>query len=281
MSNHLEMLLGSVGLEAEPTASLNGSDPVLPSRFRIGEAAATALAGTGLAANELWKLGGGTSQDISVDIKGAAASLISFLFQRMEEGEQPERDMARPLVNIYQAGDGRWVHLHGAFPNLAEGTMKVLGCENSEASVKAALVKWKALDLEDALAAEGLCGAMARSRDEWLAHDQGKALASAPPVEIIKIGDSDPEPVGARARPLGDTRVLDLTRVLAGPTCARTLASHGAEVLKINSPNLPSVPPFVIDTGHGKRSAWLDLDAPEGAETLRSLVKQADVFSQG
>lgn len=281
MSDQLKTLLTSVGLEAETSTTLNGCDPVMPSRFHIGEAAATALGATGLAANELWKLSGGKSQDISVDIKGAAASLISFLFQRMEEGEQPERDTTRALVNLYQAGDGRWVHLHGAFPKLADGTMRVLGCENSERSVKAAVQKWSAQDLEDALAAEGMCGAMARTRDEWLAHEQGKALSSVPPVDIIKIGQSEPEPIGARSRPLGGARVLDLTRVLAGPTCARTLASHGAEVLKINSPNLPSVPPFVIDTGHGKRSALLDLENSDDAAALRGLVKQSDVFSQG
>lgn len=280
MTQTLKKLLEQVNLQTDAPLTLNGADPVLSSRFRIGEAAATALGASGLAANELWKLSGGASQDVSVDIKGAAASLISFLFQRQEEGEQPVRE-DRTLVDLYQAGDGRWVHLHGAFPSLAEGTLHVLGCQQSVESVSAAVKTWKAQDLEDALAAEGLCGAMARSRNEWLAHDQGKALANIPPVEIIKIGDSDREPIGARGRPLEGTRVLDLTRVLAGPTCARTLASHGANVLKINSPNLPSVPPFVIDTGHGKRSALLDLKKGEDADTLRNLIETADVFSQG
>lgn len=280
MSSHLKSLLEQVDLQPETITALNGADPILPSRFRVGEAAATALGASGLAANEIWELSGGSSQDVSIDIKGAAASLISFMFQRQEEGEQPMRE-DRALVGLYEAGDGRWVHIHGAFPNLAAGTLKVLNCEQSVEAVTAAVKTWDAQDLENALAAEGMCGAMARSRAEWLAHDQGKALASIPPVEIIKIGDSDPEPVGPRKRPLDGTRVLDLTRVLAGPTCARTLASHGANVLKINSPNLASVPPFVIDTGHGKRSAHLDLEDTGDAETLRNLAKSADVFSQG
>lgn len=280
MSDHLEALLASAGLEVGNTATVNGVDPVLPSRFHIGKAAATALAATGLAANELWTLSGGAAQEISVDVQGAAASLISFLFQRLEEGDQPMRE-DRALVDLYQAGDDRWVHLHGAFPKLAEGTLRVLDCEQTVESVSAAVRTWKAQELEDVLAAEGLCGAMARSRAEWLAHDQGKALANVPPVEVIKIGDSAPEPLGKRTRPLAGARILDLTRVLAGPTCARTLASHGADVLKINSPNLPSVPPFVIDTGHGKRSALLDLDNTEDAQTLRGLAATADVFSQG
>jgi crotonobetainyl-CoA:carnitine CoA-transferase CaiB-like acyl-CoA transferase len=76
-------------------------------------------------------------------------------------------------------------------------------------------------------------------------------------------------------------RALDLTRVLAGPTCGRTLAAHGADVLRIGSPHLPSVPPFVMDTSHGKRSAHLDLRSPADAERLRALVRGADVFAQG
>ena len=280
MSGHLNALLASTGLKVGSTATVNGQDPILPSRFHVGEAAATALGASGLAANELWTLSGGSAQEVSVDVKGAAASLISFIFQRLEKGDQPIRE-DRALVDLYQTGDDRWVHLHGAFPELADGTLRVLGCEPTAASVASAMRHWKAQDLEDTLAAEGLCGAMARTREEWLAHDQGKALAKCPPVEIIKIGDSDPEPIRTSARPLGDMRVLDLTRVLAGPTCARTLASHGADVLKINSPNLPSVPPFVIDTGHGKRSALLDLDNTDDAQTLRGLAATADVFSQG
>jgi crotonobetainyl-CoA:carnitine CoA-transferase CaiB-like acyl-CoA transferase len=83
------------------------------------------------------------------------------------------------------------------------------------------------------------------------------------------------------ARPLDGLRVLDLTRVLAGPTCGRTLAAHGADVLRIGSPKLPSIAPFVIDTSHGKRSAFLDLDDARDAERLRALVRDADVFAQG
>lgn len=75
-------------------------------------------------------------------------------------------------------------------------------------------------------------------------------------------------------------RVLDLTRVLAGPTCARTLAAHGAEVLHVRAPGLPFIEPFVADTNPGKRSCHLDLARPDDAARLRALVAEADVFSQ-
>ena len=100
-------------------------------------------------------------------------------------------------------------------------------------------------------------------------------------LEIIRIGDSNPEPLPAGNRPLSGIRVLDLTRVLAGPTCARTLAEHGADVLKITAAHLPNLGYQEWDTGHGKLSAQLDLRVPSDVETLRGLVRQADVFSQG
>src|SRR5437867_6450862 len=100
-------------------------------------------------------------------------------------------------------------------------------------------------------------------------------------MEIVKIGDSPPEKLPDGDRPLSGIRVLDLTRVLAGPTCARTLAEHGADVLKITAPHLPVIEYQELDTGHGKLAAHLDLREPRELETLRGLVREADVFSQG
>ena len=277
----LSRLLQLTKLPAADTVDIRGRDPVMPSRFKIGEAAATALAACGVAANTIWTASGGKHQHIEVDTAGAAVSLISFLCQRLDDGSEPQRDPNRPLVGFYQAKDGRWVHLHGAFPDLAAGTLSVLGCDASAESIRASVSRWDGQALEDGLAEAGMCGAMARTREEWLAHPQGEALQSVPPVSIKRIADSPIEPIPARARPLEGVRVLDLTRVLAGPTCARTLASHGANVLKINSPNLPSVPPFVIDTGHGKRSAFLDLNQENDHKKLKSLILSADIFSQG
>jgi hypothetical protein len=123
---------------------------------------------------------------------------------------------------------------------------------------------------------------MARTPEEWDASEQGRILAARPLVEVVKIGDSVPEPFAkAGDAPLSSIRVLDLTRVLAGPTCARTLAQFGAETMVISSPNLPSVPFFVTDTGHGKLAAYADLATEDGREALRTLVQQGDVFSQG
>jgi crotonobetainyl-CoA:carnitine CoA-transferase CaiB-like acyl-CoA transferase len=102
-----------------------------------------------------------------------------------------------------------------------------------------------------------------------------------PRVEIIKIGDSDPEPLPAGDRPLAGVRVLDLTRILAGPTHARTLAQYGADVLHITAPKLPTSQVWVMDTNQGKLSAYLDVDVADEADRLRSLLRDADVFAQG
>ncbi len=122
---------------------------------------------------------------------------------------------------------------------------------------------------------------MVRTAEEWSQHPQGAAVGALARVEVDKIGESPAEPVSDALRPLGGVRVLDLTRILAGPTNGRTLAEHGADVLLVNSPALDNVLPFVMDTSHGKRSTFLDLDGAEDVARLRALVPEADVFAQG
>lgn len=265
---------------------IHGEDPVLATRFRVGEAAAVALAGCGGLAAECWRVRTGRQQKVSVEVSAAAASLLSFAFQRIEGADSPGIEERRGITDFYPTRDGRWVLVHGGFPHLHQGILDLLGVSSDDPvptrEVGEAIAEWTAQDLEDAIAEQRLCGAMVRSESEWSRHPQGRALANVPLVEVIRVGESPPEPFDpAGARPLSGVRVLDLTRVLAGPTCARTLAEHGAEVLKINSPKLPSVPFFVTDTGHGKRSAYLHLRDPADADRLRELVADADVFSQG
>lgn len=279
-------LLAEVGLP--PTAAdrtrIEGHDPVLPTAFPIGEAAAVALAACGAAVASLWEDRTGEDQAVAVEVRRAAASLIGFAFQRLDGGSTGRPAEGHPLVALYEGGDGRWIHLHGAFPTLAERTRAVLGSGlDDAASVAAAVRAWDAGALEDALAEAGTCGAMVRTVDEWRSHPQAEAIAPLGRVDVVKVGDSEPLPVGDvdGRRPLGGVRVLDLTRVLAGPTHGRVLAEHGADVLLVNSPSLPNVEPFVLDTSHGKRSAYLDLDRPEDAARLRALAGEADVFCQG
>src|SRR6266446_1000870 len=256
-----------------------GADPVLPTPFRIGAAGAAALAATGLAAADLWELRTGRRQEVAVDLRQAVASRRSGHYLQVN-GTKVRGDR-NPVMGMYPAKNGRWSYIHANFPNHRAAALKVLGCEENRDAVRQAVAGRDALELEEAIIAAGGAGGMVRGMAEWAQHPQAAAIAALPLLEIVKIGEAPPEKLPDGDRPLSGIRVLDLTRVLAGPTCARTLAEHGADVLKITAPHLPNLGYQEYDTGHGKLSAHLDLREPRDVGTLRGLVREGDVFSQG
>jgi crotonobetainyl-CoA:carnitine CoA-transferase CaiB-like acyl-CoA transferase len=282
----LNDVLKTVGeAPADDEIELPGNDPVFPLVLPIGEPGAASIGASALAAARLWELRGGRRQRIRVDVDAAAAAMRGDRYlvrERASTDTAPSpREVRGDRGDIYQAADGRWVYLHRGFAHHRARIAGVLDGANDEAALVEAVAKWKGLDLEDAVHAAGACAGMVRSYEEWAAHEQGKAIASMPLMEIERLDNSPPEPLSAAERPLAGIRVLDLTRVLAGPTCARTLAEHGADVLRIGTDLLPNNETQIIETGHGKRSAVLDLTTEGGAEQLRTLTKSADVFSQG
>jgi crotonobetainyl-CoA:carnitine CoA-transferase CaiB-like acyl-CoA transferase len=277
-------LLATLGLAAPPPdeVSISGRDPIWAAKYPVGEAAAVVLAAIGAAVNDLWEQRTGRRQRVHVDVRRAAASLRGHAFQLLDGEETPREEFPElAYSDRFRCRDGRWIQLHGGFPHLGQGTSKVIGSEHTPESIAAAVARWDSRALEDALAEAGMCGVICRSGEEWRATEQGRALLPLPPVEVVKIGESDPKPLPAGDRPLAGLKALDLTRVLAGPVSGRTLAEHGAEVLHIASPTLPSVPPYVLATNPGKLSAYLDLDSPDDADQLLSLVSDADLFVQG
>ena len=256
-----------------------GTDPILPTPFRIGETSAASLAAVGLAVSDLWALRTGRRQDVAVDTRQATASLRSGHYLKMDGADvSTERNT---VMGVYPARNGRWSYLHCNFPNHRAAALSVLGVPEDREAVRQAVAKWDALELEEAIIAAKGAGGMVRTMDEWAKHPQAAAIASLPLMEIVKIGDHAPEKLPDGDRPLSGIRVLDLTRVLAGPTCARTLAEHGADVLKVTGKHLPNIGYQEYDTGHGKLSAHLDLREPRDVEILRGLVRETDVFSQG
>lgn len=290
MNTAFEEVLSVRGL-AKPDdgeVTINGADPVLSTKFKIGGTCAAIVGGIGVAASDIWELKTGRRQKATVDVKHAAASLRSshYLMKKQANGtfavpENPNMEHMRSITQPWPTKDGRWVLPHFNLPHLQQRVLGVLGCEATPKSVAAAVAKWDALELENAIAEARACGGMVRSNSEWLAHEHGQVLAGKPIVEIIKIGDSDPEPFPEGGRPLSGIRALDLTRILAGPVCARTLAEHGADVLMITAEHLPQVPEHVMDTSHGKRSTFLNLTQADDVAALRKLAAEADVFSQG
>lgn len=256
-----------------------GDDPILPTPFRITETASATLAAVGLAAADLWEMRTGRRQRIAIDTRQATASLRSGQYLVMEG--QPVDFGRHTIMGVYPAKNGRWSYLHCNFPNHRDAALKVLGVPEDVDAVRKAVAQWDAHELEEAIIAAKGAGGMVRTMAEWAQHPQGIAVAGLPLMEIIQIGEAVAEPLPVGNRPLSGVRVLDLTRVIAGPTCARTLAEHGADVLKITAAHLPSLGRQEYDTGHGKLSAHLDLRAAKDVETLKGLVRGADVFSQG
>jgi crotonobetainyl-CoA:carnitine CoA-transferase CaiB-like acyl-CoA transferase len=278
----LRTILPAAGLPADRAAAVEftgGTDPVLPTPFRIGVAGAATLAATGLAVADLWEIRTGRRQDVGVDLHRAAASLRSGHYMKLGDGEVSTR--RNSIMGVYPTKDGRWSYLHCNFPNHRAAALSVLGVAEDREAVARAVLNWNAADLEEAIIAAKGAGGMVRTHAEWAQHPQSAAIAALPLMEIVRIGDGPPEDLPQGNRPLSGIRVLDLTRVLAGPTCARTLAEHGADVLKITGAHLPNLGYQEFDTGHGKLSAQLDLREQRDVETLRGLVREADVFSQG
>ncbi len=265
----------------EPEAGqleIRGADPVLPLRYRIGTAGAASLAALGLAAARLWALRTGRRQRVAVGVRAAAVSLRSARYLRIN-GKPPPGPWD-PLSGFYQVRGGGWISIHCNFPNHRDAALAVLGVPAERALADEAALGWDGEALEDAIHASGGCAGFVRSEEHWARHAHAQAVSAQPLIEIERIGDAPPEPLRPGDRPLSGVRVLDLTRVLAGPTCARSLAEHGADVLKITAPHLPDSGAVEIDTGIGKLSAHLDLRTAKAAEILCGLVRDADVFSQ-
>ena len=284
--------------DALQRVSLTGQDPVLASSFAVGAAAQASIAAAALAATQVGLLRGMPAHTVSVDMQHAALECLSHY---AIDGRVP--DIWDKYSGTYRAQDG-WVRIHAKFAHHRDGALALLGLQagdcTSKADVETALQTWRAQDFEQAAAQLGLVVAALRTHTQWLAHPQAAALAEQPIIAMKNIalpavfsladgqlrsqkqrwgapgqsGDTKP------ALPLQGLRVLDLTRILAGPICGRALAAYGADVLMINAPHLPNIE-AIADTSRGKRSAVLDLRTTQGKAVLRQLIADADVFVQG
>src|SRR3984885_9419904 len=259
--------------------TLTGEEPQLPSSFRVAAAAQTSIAAAGLAAAQIWKRRSGPSQNVAVDMRHAVVECRSERYLRVEGMPPPPTWDA--IAGIYKTRDQRFVRLHTNFPHHRAAVCRVLNCKPERDDVQAALMQWDGEAFETAAYAGGGVVAMMRSYQEWSDLPHAKALAELPLVSIEKIGEAAPKPWPAGDRPLAGLRVLDLSRVIAGPVAGRTFAAHGADVLLVSGPGLPAIPLLVIDTGRGKLTSFIELKSEQGRGRLRDLLAQADIFSQG
>jgi crotonobetainyl-CoA:carnitine CoA-transferase CaiB-like acyl-CoA transferase len=266
--------------EALGWADLTGGDPVFPSSFAVATAAQSTIAAAALAACELGHQRGTPRQRVAVDAVHASCECLAWF---SIDGRVP--DPWDKFSGLYRASDG-WVRIHANFPHHRDGALRLLGLHPTtaeRADAEKAMLSWKAIDFEEAAAKAGMVASAARTFAQWDATEQGQAVAAQPLFTITRVGEGAPLELPALLdgqRPLEGLRVLDLTRILAGPVGGRALAAYGADVMMVNSPHLPNIE-AIADTSRGKRSTHVDLRTDEGRATLRELLATAHVFVQG
>ncbi|NVZ70271.1 CoA transferase [Pseudomonas costantinii] len=248
----------------------------LPSTFAVTELACATIGAAGQAVAQLIQQQTGRLPGVTVDRR-----LASFWFSssiRPVSWQMPP--LWDPVAGDYACADG-WIRLHTNAPHHRAAAERVLGKVVDRAEMAAKVVTWNAAQLEQAIVDEGGCAAQMRSWQTWQTHPQGLAVNAEDLVQRQTFETTTGKPwLGSVARPLAGLKVLDLTRVLAGPVASRFLAGLGADVLRIDSPTW-SEPGVVPEMTLGKRCARLDLKSPEGRQIFESLLKEADILFHG
>jgi len=257
------------------------SQPNIVSPFSVNDVAVAIYAVLGMAAARLANDRGIKSQSITIDRRHAGNVLNGVAWHFQNHWQLDIHVVHTDINGFFQTADGRQVTYNGAYPALRKIILDHLGSPNNRKYIAEATKKFQAEELEEDLSKKGACIAMARTAEEWSSHPQGKVLADTPVIELIKLSESEPISLESAVRPLSNIKVLDLTKVIAGPTAGRILAEHGAEVLHVRHPYQDLIYPFDIETSYGKINSYLDYSRPEQKALLQELVKDANVFLQG
>ncbi|MGU9819885.1 CoA transferase [Pseudomonas sp. LF090] len=249
----------------------------LPSTFAVTELASASIGAAGQAVAHLIHQQTGRLPSVSVDRR-----LASFWFSssiRPLGWETPP--LWDPVAGDYACADG-WIRLHTNAPHHRAAAERVLGKVNDRAEMAANVATWNAAELEQAIVDVNGCAAQMRAWQAWQTHPQGLAVNAEKLVQrqTFDTTPTDKPWLGSVARPLAGIKVLDLTRVLAGPVASRFLAGLGADVLRIDSPDW-NEPGVVPEMTLGKRCARLDLKSPEGRQVFEALLKDADILFHG
>jgi crotonobetainyl-CoA:carnitine CoA-transferase CaiB-like acyl-CoA transferase len=248
----------------------------LPSCFAVTDLAAASVGAAALAIQQLMQAQGGARARVTVD-RRLASMWFSWSILPLGWERPPLWDA---VAGDYPSADG-WIRLHTNAPHHRKAALAALGCADDKAAVARAVAGWRGLALEEAVVAAGGCAAVMRSMDEWRQHPQGRAVAGEPLIAFAgEAGCERREWSWTAARPLAGLKVLDLTRVLAGPVATRFLAGYGADVLRLDPPgwNEPGVIPEVT---LGKRCARLDLTQPGDRAIFEGLLAEADILVHG
>ncbi|WP_030684211.1 CoA transferase [Streptomyces sp. NRRL B-1347] len=266
-------------------------DDTLIARLPVRALARACVGVCALAAAELAALRTGRSVPHARVDDGAVAAAFTSERQLLVDGRAPVT--FAPLSRFWRTADG-WVRTHANYPHHRERLLAALGLSESAATVDSVAARLAALpgvEIEDMVYAAGGLAVALRTPREWAAHPQAAAVARLPLVErerldggaprtLPPLSDGPPLPFGPLL-PASGVRVLDLTRVIAGPVATRTLALLGTDVLRVDPPHRPELPDQHADTGFGKRSTTLDLGGRAGLRTFEELLAGADVVVTG
>jgi crotonobetainyl-CoA:carnitine CoA-transferase CaiB-like acyl-CoA transferase len=258
---------------------VTGDPGQLPSRLPVEDTAiacagAALLAAAGFAPHRADR----GSRPARLDRGHVAAAFRSEAYLRLNG--RPVATGFAPLSRFWPAADG-WVRTHANYPWHREALLRALGTADDPAAVATAIARLAARDVEDLVVGSGGVAAAVRTEADWRAEPPGQAVAAARLVEGTVVGDAPPRPRAAGARPASGLRVLDLTRVIAGPVATRYLAALGAEVLRLDPPDRRELTLHRYDGLPGKRSALLDLGTAEGNSRWHGLLSGADVLVHG
>lgn len=264
--------------------TIAGPAAVLPSVFDVTGFASATVAMAALAVAELAATRSGAALPaVTVDRLQASASFKLEALLRPRGWELPP--IWDAVAGDYVTADG-WIKLHTNYRAHLDAALTVLGVPADREQVAASVVRWGGDELEAAVVAAGGCAAVLRTEQEWSSGAAGLATADERPVSTTDVGvGSSPPPVAllepSGDRPLAGVRVLDLTRVIAGPVATRYLAAYGADVLRIDPPGFEEVGALLPETTAGKRCAALDLHQSSGRERFLELVAEAHVLVGG
>ncbi|PKH20755.1 CoA transferase [Pseudomonas fluorescens] len=260
-----------------PHTPLTLSEPgALPSAFAVTDLAAASIGAAGQAVAELIRQQTARLPSISVD-RRLASFWFSSSIRPLGWQVPPLWD---PVAGDYASADG-WIRLHTNAPHHRAAAERVLGEVTEHAQMARNVAKWNAAELEQAVVDAGGCAAQMRTWQAWQGHAQGMAVNAEPLIQRQAFATVGNKPwLGTMARPLAGIKVLDLTRVLAGPVASRFLAGLGADVLRIDSPTWDE-PGVVPEMTLGKRCARLDLKSAEGRQVFEALLGDADILFHG
>jgi len=280
----LEDLLSEIGLGidgAGGAVAFSGADPILESRLRLAAGIGIPIMACAVGAATIWKMRTGQHQDLHLDLRQAIHQINPHVawhptLNGLGYGSATAFDNPF-LIMPFGTRDGRMIMATGVYPHMAAKWLRFLDCPPDWEKVVATIARWDAAELEDRANAQGLAAAYARTPEEWAAHPQGARLARTPVIEVEKIADGEPEPLGPAERPLSNVRVLSFTHAIAGPTVGRTLAEHGADVLCATFPNHLEHDFIYNEANVGSRSATLDLTIKQHRSRVEELLSNADV----